>query len=97
MKKPVIQRTVRFEQDQIVRLDQIATDQKRSFADLLRVVIGEYLDGRRAQSDSQLRLARVSEYAQAALDTIILEQHPEHREKIVAETARRMERYHAAR
>lgn len=97
MNKPIIQRSVRFEADQIARLDAIAADQKRSFADLLRLVITDYLDGHRAQSDSQLRLARVTEYAQAALDTIILEQHPEHREKIVAETARRMERYHAAR
>lgn len=97
MKRPIIQRTVRFEAEQIARLDALAADQKRTFADLLRLVIAEYLEGNRQQSDSQLRLARVTEYAQAALDTIILEQHPEHREKIVAETARRMERYHAAR
>lgn len=97
MKKPIIQRTVRFEQDQIIRLDAIAAQERRSFADLLRNVIGDYLDSQQLQSDSRLRLARVTEYAQAALDTIILEQHPEHREKIVAETARRMERYHAAR
>lgn len=97
MKRPIIQRTVRFEAEQIARLDALAADQKRTFADLLRLVIAEYLEGHRQQSDSQLRLARVTEYAQAALDTIILEQHPEHREKIVAETARRMERYHATR
>jgi hypothetical protein len=47
-------------------------------------------------TSSQRRQARVVEYAQIALDAIIQEQHPEYRERILAETDRRMERYHGA-
>ena len=97
MNKNIIQRTVRFNKDQMDRLDMIAAGQGRSFADLLRSVVSQYLEDSSAQNSSHLRLARVSEYAQAALDTIILQDHPEHRDSILAETARRMERYHGSR
>ncbi|WP_242121218.1 hypothetical protein [Sphingomonas lacusdianchii] len=95
--KKTFQRTVRFDRDQAARLEAIAVNHNRTFADQLRIVLTEWLEGQNILNASQLRQARVAEYAQAALDTIILENHPEFRDRIVAETDRRMERYHGAR
>lgn len=81
----------------MLSLEAQAAEQGRSVADLLRAAIDQYLVGQKLIRDSQMRHHRISEYAQAALDTIILEQHPEFRDRIVAETDRRMERYHGAR
>lgn len=97
MKKTIIQRTIRFDKEIMDQLDKIAAGQGRSFADLLRAITRQFLDGNTIQTASQMRQARVVEYAQAALDTIILQDHPEHRDNIIAETARRMECYHGAR
>lgn len=91
-----LQRMVRFDRRQYARLEKIANEQNRSIADVLRMVVDHYLEGQGALTASQKRQARVSEYAQIALDTIILEQRPEYRERIIAETDRRMERYHGA-
>jgi len=95
--KSSVQRTVRFESQQYIALEKMAGEQRRSIADLLRIIIDHYIEGRSFLAASESRQARVSEYAQAALDTIILEQHPEFRDRIIAETERRMERYHGAR
>lgn len=95
--KKVVQRTVRFDIEHEARLEKIAAEERRTVADLLRIIIADWFANRDHMTASQLRQARVTEYAQAALDTIILEQHPEFRDRIVAETDRRMERYHGAR
>lgn len=92
-----VQRTVRFDSEHLPRLEEIAADQKRTLSELLRIIVADWFNSRSAMTASQLRQARVAEYAQAALDTIILENHPEFRDRIVAETDRRMERYHGAR
>lgn len=92
-----IQRSLRFDTTQYAYLKQMASRQACSISDVLRRIISEHQTGGHSLTASQLRQARVVEYAQAALDTIINEQHPEYRERILAETDRRMERYHGAR
>ena len=47
-------------------------------------------------SPSQRRLARSSEFQQLALDVIIREQYPELRDRLVAETDKRLVQYHGA-
>ena len=96
MNRKITQRTVRFEKADMDRLDAIAADQNRSFADLLRSIIKRHLDGGVTDNASHLRLARVCEYTQAAVDTILREEHPDHRKLVLEETTRRMERYHGA-
>ena len=41
-------------------------------------------------------MARISEFMQLALDVIISEQYPEFRERIIANTDKRLEQYHGA-
>lgn len=89
-------RSVRFDRKQYARLEKIAAERHVTITELLRIVIGQYLDRTNAFTSSQVRQARLIEFAQAALDTIILEQHPEHRDRLVEETRHRMERYHGA-
>ncbi len=96
MKKTLVQRTYRFDQDQIRRLEALAAQHKRSVPEFMRYALDQFLNGHAALSASQLRLARVCEYTQAAIDTILREDHPEHRQLVIDETARRMERYHGA-
>lgn len=96
MKTTYTQRTIRFDPRQLQRLEAVAAQQGRTVPDILRLIITNYLDGQSALTASQRRQARVTEYAQIALDAIIQEQHPEYRERILAETDRRMERYHGA-
>ena len=89
--------TVRLSPDLRSGIDREAAQRGCSPSEIIRRSIEEYLLGQKLIGDSQLRHHRICEYSQAALDTIILEQHPEFRERIVAETDRRMERYHGAR
>jgi hypothetical protein len=91
-----IQRTIRFDRKHYSAIDKLAKEQSRTFADVLRHAIDHYLGAQSVLTASQRRQARVVEYAQIALDAIIQEQHPEYRERILAETDRRMERYHGA-
>ena len=41
-------------------------------------------------------MARIGEYQHLALDIIIREQFPEYRDRLVAETDRRLEQFHGA-
>lgn len=90
----LVQRTFRYDPQQLARLEKLATEQKRSLPEILRLAIDHFLKDHKLLVASERRHVRMTEYAQAALDTIILEQHPEYRERIIAETERRMERYH---
>jgi len=90
------QRTIRFDPDHYAKLQRIAKQQNRSIADLLRSIIHNYLSDQKALSASQLRQARLMEYTQAAVDTILREEHYDQRQLVIDETARRMERYHGA-
>jgi hypothetical protein len=51
----------------------------------------------RGRSESDARHLRVSEYTQLALDWIIQQDHPEVRERLIAEADRRMAIHHGAR
>lgn len=97
MKRSKFVRTVRFKPEHLQRLEQLAVDQNRSMAEILRSAIIQYLEGRQRFSASELRHLRVAEYTQVALDAIIREEHPELRDTLVLETDRRMERHHGAR
>ena len=85
---------MRFDADQYGRVAALATSQSRSVADVVRTAINQYLLSQKLLTDSQLRLIRVGEYSQLALDTIISEQFPEARDLIIKSTETRMRRYH---
>ena len=91
------QRTMRFDADQYGRVEAIAVAQGRTIADIIRAAIDQYLLGQHLLSDSQFRQLRISEYSQLALDVIIREQFPDHREQIVTATDKRMSQYHGRR
>ena len=97
MTKISIQRSVRFDADQYDHLKRLAADQHCSISDVLRVLIEQHRNGIRCVSDSHLRLARLAEYTQAAVDTLLREEHNDHRSLVIEEVNRRMERYHGAR
>lgn len=96
MKRPYVQRTVRFDPQQYARLEELASEHSRSMADVLRLAIAQYIVGEQKRTESQLRHLRVTEYVQVALDAIIRENHPELREQLIAETDHRVRRYHGA-
>ena len=89
--------SLRLTPDLRARIDSEAAEKGCSPSEIIRRSIEQYLLGQTLVRDSAMRHHRISEYSQVALDTIILEQHPEFRARIVAETDRRMERYHGAR
>ena len=89
--------TVRLTPGLRADVEREAANKSCSPSEIIRRSIEQYLLGQKLIGESQLRHHRISEYSQVALDTIILEQHPEFRDRIVAETDRRMERYHGAR
>jgi len=90
-------KTVRFEQHQMVQLERIAAEQKRSVPDVVRAAIDAFLLEEKQRADSDLRHLRVSEYMQICLDYIIQQEHPEVRDKMIAQTDQRMRQYHGAR
>jgi predicted DNA-binding protein len=63
-------------------------------ADFIRQAVEHYISGKTALSASQIRQLRINEYSQVALDTIISEQFPDFRDRIIATTDRRMKQYH---
>jgi len=76
---------------------RIANEKSCSPSEIIRRAIEQYFIGQKLLAMSEKRHHRISEYTQVAIDTIILEQHPEFRDRIVAETDRRMEKYHGPR
>lgn len=97
MKRPTYQRSVRFDQELVSRLENIASVQNRSVADVLRSAIEAYVLNQNALTESQQRQLRVMEFLQLALDVIIREQFPDFRDQIVANTDKRMSQYHGQR
>ncbi|MDR6789131.1 putative DNA-binding protein [Sphingomonas sp. BE138] len=97
MKRPFVQRTVRFDPHQFAQLEELAEQQGRSIADALRLAIAHYISGQQILSESQLRHLRVTEFIQIAMDAIIREDHPDLRDHLIAQTDLRMEQYHGAR
>lgn len=76
---------------------RVANEKSCSPSEIIRRAIEQYFIGQRLLEKSEARHQRITEYSQVALDTIILEQHPEFRDRIVAETDRRMDKYHGPR
>ncbi|WP_200910996.1 hypothetical protein [Sphingomonas sp. Leaf25] len=64
-------------------------------SDLMRIAIERFLEFTDGENESAYRHHQISEFSQIALDKIITEQYPQYREQILAETNRRMEKYHA--
>ena len=95
--KPTTQRSIRFDVELYARLEAAAAAQGCSIAELVRTALERYFAAEKALRESDVRLRRVCEYAQMALDAIIQENHPEFREGILLEVNARMERYHGAR
>jgi hypothetical protein len=90
-------KTVRFEQHQMVQLERIAAEQKRSIPDVVRSAIDAFLIDEKTRADSDLRHLRVSEYMQICLDWIIQQDYPEVRDKMIAQCDQRMRQYHSVR
>ncbi len=89
------QSTVRLSPDQIVGVETLAREANCTPAELIRRAINHYIGTQKQLSQGELRHHRISEYSQVALDAIINQQYPDLRPRILAETDRRMEKYHA--
>lgn len=87
---------IRLERTQWDRLAEIARSRKLTPADVIRAALDSFLATDDLLRSSQRRLARISEFQQLALDIIIREQFPEYRDRIIAETDKRLEQYHGA-
>ncbi len=87
---------VRLERTQWDRLSAIAREQKISTADIIRSALDVFLSSSDLLTSSHRRMARISEFQQLALDVIIREQYPELRDRLVAETDKRLVQYHGA-
>ncbi|WP_082664493.1 MULTISPECIES: ribbon-helix-helix protein, CopG family [unclassified Sphingomonas] len=89
--------TTRLSADQVAQVDAVARRLGCSTGEVIRRAVDQYLIGQKLISDSELRLRRVCEYGQLALDAILQENHPEFRDPILLEVDKRMERFHGAR
>ncbi|WP_204270357.1 hypothetical protein, partial [Klebsiella aerogenes] len=74
-------------------LSVIAAEQKLSVADVIRSALNVFLSSSDVLTASQRRLARISEFQQLVLDVILREQYPELRDRLVAETDKRLVQY----
>ncbi len=90
-------KTVRFEHDHLVALERLCAQQNRTLSDLVRTAVASFLNEQNTVADSNHRHLRVSEYMQICLDWIIQQDHPEVRDKIIAQTDQRMRQYHGGR
>ena len=87
---------VRLERTQWERLSAIARERKLSTADIVRSALDVFLSSSDLLTASHRRMARIGEFQQLALDVIIREQYPELRDRLVAETDKRLVQYHGA-
>ncbi len=85
---------VRFTPEQFALIEAAAKLQGCHKTHIVRQAVDCFLSGQRQQSDRDVRLCRLSEYSQIALDTIIAKTYPELRDVIVAKTNERMVQYH---
>ncbi|WP_210358963.1 hypothetical protein [Sphingomonas beigongshangi] len=88
--------TVRLDRQQHDRIVALATEQNCNPSDVIRAAVEAYLGTATLLTSSHRRLARISEFMQLALDVIISEQYPEFRDRIIANTDKRLEQYHGA-
>lgn len=88
--------TVRFDPRVCERIEALASKQHCNPSDVIRAAVDAHLAATNMTVLSSRRLARISEFMQLALDVIISEQYPEFRERIIANTDKRLEQYHGA-
>jgi len=88
--------TVRLDRENFNRVVAIAAERDCSPSELIRSAVDAFLTSADLITASQRRLARISEFQQLALDIIIREQFPEFRDRIIAETDKRLVQYHGA-
>ena len=88
--------TVRIARAKYERVVALAAEQKCTPSDVIRLAVDRYLAGGSLLTESRRRIARISEYQHLALDIIIREQFPEYRDRLIAETDRRLEQFHGA-
>jgi predicted transcriptional regulator len=88
--------TVRLPLEMRQRIEALAEARQTSTSLIIREAIEHFFDAKRGRSESDARHLRVSEYAQLALDWIIQQDHPEVRERLIAEADRRMKIHHGA-
>ncbi len=89
--------TTRLNADQAAQIEAVARRDGCSTGEVIRRAVDQYLLGQKLLTDSDMRLRRVCEYAQLAMDAILQENHPGFRDPILLELDRRMERFHGAR
>ena len=88
--------TVRLDRSKYDRLVELAAERGCTLTDLLRAAVDNFLSSGQLLTSSQRRIARIGEFQHLALDIIIREQFPEYRDRIIAETDKRVELYHGA-
>ncbi|WP_313809647.1 hypothetical protein [Sphingobium sp.] len=88
--------SVRIDRRHLTLIKDVARKQNVSPSQVVRWAIDAYLAGAHDNGSSRRRLARLAEFQNLALDVIILEQYPELRERMIAETDKRLEQYHGA-
>jgi hypothetical protein len=88
--------TVRLDRSKYDRLVELASERGCTPSDLLRAAVDHFLSSGQLLTSSQRRIARIGEFQHLALDIIIREQFPEYRDRIIAETDKRLELYHGA-
>ena len=96
MSTPYKHCSVRLDRGQYDRLVVVAAERGCTPSDLFRAAVDAFLASGQLLSSSHRRIARISEVQQLALDIIIREQFPEYRDRIIAETDKRLEQYHGA-
>lgn len=88
--------TVRLDRAKYERIVLLAAQGECTPSDIIRAAVDRYLAGSDLLVSSRRRMARIGEYQHLALDIIIREQFPEYRDRLVAETDRRLELFHGA-
>lgn len=96
MKTPHRHCSVRIDRGKYDRLVALASERDCTPSYLLRSAVDHILSTGEIVTSSQRRLARISEFQHLALDIIIREQFPEYRDRIIAETDKRVGIYHGA-
>lgn len=88
--------SIRVDREKWRRIAEIAGTRGCRNIEVIRDAIDAYLGAAAVLSNSQLRLARITEFTQIAVDIIIREQYPEYRDRIVAEADKRLGQFHGA-
>ena len=96
MKVQYLPTTVRLERGQWEAVRALARASETTPAEVIRAAIAAHLAGAALRSTSARRLARINEYKHLVLDLIMREQFPDLRDRLIAETDRRLEQYHGA-